>query len=126
MLFVVVPMLELALLLEIGEWLGAGATFGLVILTGIVGAALARMEGFRVVRQIQTDLSRGAMPAPLLLDGLMILVAGAFLVTPGVMTDAVGFLLLIPLTRSAVKKWLRHKFEGRLQQGAIDVDYKEW
>ncbi len=125
-LFIAMPMLELILLLQVGEALGAGRTFALVILTGIVGAILARHEGVRVVTAIQREMAEGHMPAPRLLDGLMILIAGALLITPGLITDAVGFLLLIPPARSAIRGWLRRRFENRMRQQTVDVTYWEW
>jgi UPF0716 protein FxsA len=125
-LFIVLPILELALLLRVGEWLGTMNTLALIILTGIVGATLARMEGLRVLRQMQQDLGQGRMPAPYLLDGLMILVAGALLITPGLITDTVGFLLLVPPFRAVLKDGLRRALERKLRRGTVNVTYWEW
>jgi UPF0716 family protein affecting phage T7 exclusion len=82
-LFVVVPLVELVLLIRIGQWLGVLATVALVVVTGVIGAALARREGLRTVRQIQADMKGGRFPAGRLLDGVMILLAGGLLLTPG-------------------------------------------
>jgi len=124
-LFIVVPILEIALLLQVGEVLGVGPTLALIILTGVVGAALARMEGLRVLERIRLELAQDRMPAPYLLDGLMILVAGLLLITPGLMTDAIGFALLVPACRLLIKDWLRRRLEARLRRGAIEVTYWE-
>jgi len=111
LLFTLVPLVELALLIWIGGQTSIGFTIALVLTTGIVGAALARWQGWRTMARIQDELHAGRMPADALVDGLLILVAGLLLVTPGVLTDAVGFSLLIPPLRTLVKRsvsaWLR-------------------
>jgi UPF0716 protein FxsA len=118
LLFVVTPLVELAILLKVNEWLGSWReTILLVILTGFVGAWLAKAQGLIVLQQIQQDMNAGRLPAPRLLDGLMIIVAGALLVTPGLITDAVGFLLLIPSVRVFLKLWLRARIEKRIERG---------
>ena len=123
LLFILVPMIELALLIEIGSLLGTWATVGLVIFTGVAGATLARIEGFRVLTNIQRDLAEGRMPAPYLLDGVMILLAAAVLITPGLLTDIAGFLLLLPAFRNVMKQYLRRKFEEKLRQSSGQVTY---
>jgi|AACY02.18.fsa_nt_gi Protein affecting phage T7 exclusion by the F plasmid len=125
-LFVVLPIVELALLLKIGEGVGWPATIMLVVLTGVVGAALARWQGLQLLLRIQHELSEGRMPAPHLLDGLMIIVAAALLVTPGLITDGTGFLLLVPAFRRVVKDAVRRYLARRVQTGVIDVSYEEW
>lgn len=115
-LFTLVPVAELMVLIEIGEAIGLGPTLLLIFATGVAGAWLARREGARSWLQVQRELARGELPADSLLQGLMILVAGAFLVTPGVLTDAAGFLLLARPVRSALvdrlRSWLRRKVES--------------
>jgi len=123
LLFILVPMIELALLIEIGSLLGTWATVGLVIFTGVAGATLARIEGFRVLTNIQRDLAEGRMPAPYLLDGVMILLAAAVLITPGLLTDIAGFLLLLPAFRNVMKQYLRRKLEEKIRQGSGQVTY---
>lgn len=113
LLFTLVPIAELMVLIELGEAIGLGPTLLLVFATGVVGAWLARREGARSWLRVRQELARGQLPADSLLHGLMILVSGAFLVTPGVLTDAVGFLLLIRPVRArlvaAVRGWLRRQ-----------------
>ena len=94
------------LLLMLSERMGWAATLGLVVLTGIVGAALAKHQGLRTIQKLQNDVAAGQMPKDALMDAGMILVAGALLLTPGVLTDLVGFSLLIPFFRSAYRKAL--------------------
>lgn len=124
-LFIVLPLVELGLLLEIGRDLGTGPTIGIVVLTGLVGASLARWQGLKVLSHIRRDLEQGRMPAPRLLDGLMIIIAGALLVTPGLITDFVGFLLLVPAFRGLVKAKVRRYLEQKMRADVIDVTYWE-
>lgn len=119
-------MAELALLLRIGDIVGPWTTLGIVVLTGLLGATLARLEGLRVAIRIQEDLHEGRMPAPYILDGVMILIAGAVLITPGFITDTAGFLLLIPPFRLFIKQWVKRMIEKRIRKDAIDVTYVEW
>jgi UPF0716 protein FxsA len=114
LLFTVVPLVELLLLVEIGGRIGAGPTILLVLATGVVGAGLARREGTRSFRQIQASLARGSLPARELFHGLLSLLAGAFLVTPGVPTDLLGFTLLVRPARDRVILALRSRLEERI------------
>jgi UPF0716 protein FxsA len=114
LLFTIVPVIELAILIEVGRWIGAGTTIVFLILSGIVGAALARHEGLRTLRHIQEDLGAGRLPTDRLIDGLLILAAGILLITPGLLTDAVGYLLLIPPIRRLVRNYLKKRFQAKL------------
>ena len=120
-LFVVMPLTELMLLLRVNEIIGFGATLALVVLTATVGASLARFQGVQVFLDVQRDMAQGRMPAPRLVDGVMILFAAAMLVTPGLITDAVGFLLLTPAFRRLLKGWLRGWMENRIRMGSVRV-----
>lgn len=102
LLLTLTPLLELWVLTEIGIRIGVLPTFLLVIVTGAVGAALARWQGLETLREIQRQTSQGQMPAGKLLDGLMILIAGVLLLTPGIVTDLMGLGLLIPPIRRLV------------------------
>ena len=113
--FTLIPLLELLLLLRLADWLSWGPTLGLVILTGVLGAALARWQGWRAVQRIQEDTAAGRLPAVPVLDGAMILVAGALLVTPGVLTDLAGFSLLIPPVRAWLRQWAADRLQGHIQ-----------
>lgn len=116
-LFIVIPALELALLIEVGGNIGAWNTISLIIFTGVLGAALARYQGFMVLQKIQASVNKGLMPNEELMDGLMILVGGIVLLTPGFITDVLGFFLLVPLTRTLIKKGVRHYFDRMMRQG---------
>jgi len=115
LLFTVLPLAELSLLLKIGGWLGAGPTVGLVIVTGVVGAWLARREGIRTWGRVQAELAAGHMPGEEVLHALLVFVAGLVLVTPGVLTDAAGLLLLIRPAREAIVRRLRKRLAGQVQ-----------
>lgn len=112
-LFVLVPVTELALLIRLGEIIGLWPTLGLIVVTGIAGSALAKQQGFSTLRRLQQRMGRGEMPGRELIDGVIILVAGAFLLTPGVLTDVVGFIGLLPFTRPVVRSWLIRQFKKR-------------
>ena len=111
--FTIIPIIEIFLLIEIGSMFGALTAVTLVILTGFLGAFLARMQGLQTLYRIQESLREGRMPSVELLDALLIGIAGLVLLTPGFLTDSAGFLLLIPVTRNAIKNWLRRQIELR-------------
>ena len=121
LLFVVVPAVELALLIELGSRIGTAATLGIISGTGVLGAALARRQGLSVLRRLQQETSEGRLPADPLVDGAFLLVAGALLVTPGVLTDVVGFLCLVPGFRKIVKRDLRRRLERAVLEGRVEV-----
>lgn len=122
LLFIALPAVELALLLEIGQRIGTLETLFLIVATGVLGATLARRQGLRVLARVQERLAQGEMPADSLVDGLLILVASALLVTPGVITDAVGFLCLVPRFRALVKRIVVRRFERAVRENRIQVD----
>lgn len=115
LLFMTVPLLELALLLWIGARIGVSLTVALILFTGALGAGLARFQGLATWARFQRALSAGRLPAQELLEGLLILIAGAVLLTPGVVTDAAGFLLLVP----AVRRWLVKRVELQIRQRVV-------
>ena len=106
-LFILVPIAEFALLIEIGRRLGTIETLMLIFGTGILGAFLARLEGLRILYRIQNDLRTGQMPAEQLFDGVLVLIAGVVLLTPGLLTDIAGLILLFPPTRYPVKAFIK-------------------
>lgn len=106
LLFTLIPLIELVILVNIAEHTSLWFTLALIIVTGIVGAALARHEGWRCVQTIRDRMGRGELPADSLFDGLLILIAGALLITPGILTDVTGFSLLIPGIRRVIRRRL--------------------
>ena len=121
LLFTIVPIAELYILIKIGSYLGAFNTILLIVITGILGALLARLEGLRTLRQIMRSISQGIVPAEELVDSVLIFVAGIVLVTPGVLTDAMGFFLLVPYTRTIFKRWLRRKLDRMVSSGKFQI-----
>lgn len=121
LLFTVIPLVELYLLIRLGAYLGALDTLAIVIATGIVGGLLARSQGLAVLNRIRMELNEGRIPAESLFDGVLILLAGVLLITPGLLTDGLGLCLLIPWTRQGLKLWLKQRFQGRVSQGEIRI-----
>ena len=119
LLFTIVPFIELTLLIEIGSRIGTLNTIIIVIVTGIIGAFMARIAGLTVFLKIQENLREGIFPRDELFDGVLILISGAFLLTPGLLTDTLGFFLLIPFGRLVVKGWLKEIIKTRIDRNEI-------
>jgi UPF0716 protein FxsA len=115
--FILLPLVELALLIQVGRWLGLFWTIAIVVCTGLLGAALARRQGARAWGAIQTELRQGRMPTGAVLDGLLILAGAIVLLTPGILTDLLGFALLAPPTRRVFRGWLKRRMERALRRG---------
>jgi len=123
LLFTVVPLAELFILIKIGSHIGGFNTILLVFLSAMLGALLAHRQGLRTLRQIQLSLSQGQIPAEELIDGVLILVGGILLVTPGVLTDLFALVLLFPATRTYSKRWLRRRFDRKRAAGDVRLQY---
>ena len=104
-LFIVVPLVELYLIIEVGSHIGALWTVLIVIMTAVIGVQLLRIQGFNTLRRAQQNMAQGSMPAMEMIEGIVLAVGGALLITPGFITDTLGFLCLIPATRRAM---IRH------------------
>jgi len=124
MLFIIVPIVELYVLIEIGRKIGTWSTIGIIILTGILGAYLVKRQGFLILRKIQNDLNEGVLPGDSLVQGAIILAGGILLITPGFITDTIGFIFLIPAGRRLVKNYLLHWLKGKIREG--NFYYKEF
>lgn len=113
MIFIFLPLADMALLMWVAEMeLGWLNTLMLVIITGTIGAGLARSQGVRVLSDLKKDLQQGQMPTEHLLSGVFVLIGGAFLLTPGLLTDLIGFLLMIPGVRRLLTPWLKNCFRA--------------
>ena len=123
-LFIIVPITELYILIEVGKKIGSLTTIGIIILTGIIGAYLVKSQGFMILRKIQNDLNEGIMPGDSLIHGAIILAGGVLLLTPGFATDIVGFIFLIPVSRNVVKKYLLKWLRGKIKEG--NFNYREF
>ncbi len=120
--FILIPLLELTLLIKLGGAIGVLNTIGIVVLTAVVGAYLARMEGTRTLLHIRASMDRGIMPTDELIDALIIFASGAVLLTPGFLTDLCGLLLLFPPSRHAFRKWLKRRLASKINKRDIYVD----
>lgn len=118
-LFLITPIVELALLIQLGNWIGFWPTIGIIAVTGVTGTYLAKREGVSAWRRFNDRLQRGDLPGRELLDGVIILVAGALLITPGVLTDVVGFIGLIPTTRRFVRGYINRRIQAAAQRGSV-------
>ena len=118
-LFTIIPTLELYLLFQLGAQIGAGTTIWLVIVTGFIGASMAKREGKAVIEQLKADAAKGIPPADHLVEGLMVFAGGLLLVTPGVMTDIVGFSLILPFTRKVLAPFVRNWAVKRFTSGSV-------
>jgi UPF0716 protein FxsA len=121
LLFIGVPLIELALLVHIGGLIGFWPTMGIVVLTGFAGALLARLAGLHVVLQIKREVLSGRMPVAHLFDGLLVLIGGIVLLTPGLLTDIFGFALLVPWSRRYVREALRRRVQRMVDARRVDI-----
>jgi UPF0716 protein FxsA len=121
LLFVLLPLLELAILVEVGRRVGTIPTVALVVVTGVAGAWLAKREGLAALARIRADLHEGRMPGPAIVDGVIILLAGLVLITPGLLTDVLGFLCLIPATRRVIRAQVWRILTRAVEQGRADI-----
>ncbi len=118
LLFLLVPILEIYLLIKVGNVIGAPLTVAAVVFTAVLGALLLRFQGLLTFQRVQQALARGELPTVAMLEGVVLLVAGALLLTPGFFTDAIGFLGLIPpLRRAMILKLLQQGTFGRRPPG---------
>ena len=98
-IFVVVPIIEIALFIQAGDWFGLGPTLAMIVVTAVIGVSLLRQQGLSTLSKAQQKMNQGEIPAMEMVEGIMLAVAGALLITPGFFTDTIGFLLLVPALR---------------------------
>ncbi|CAM3487717.1 FxsA family protein [Brevibacillus invocatus] len=123
-LFIVVPAIEIWGLIAVGKVIGGWSTVALVILTGIVGAWLAKQQGLQVFRLVQLQLSRGQMPTETLMDGVLVLIGGIMLLAPGFFSDVFGLILLIPYTRMIIRHLLKLWLWRLISSGRIQLFFR--
>ena len=119
LLFTVMPVVELALLIHVGAYIGAWNTVAIVIITGVAGAFMAREQGFSTLRKIQDSVNSGVMPADEILNGILILCGGIMFLAPGFITDLLGFIMLIPPARNFIKKIIEKKIHKKIREDRI-------
>lgn len=108
-IFIIVPVIEMWLLIQVGGWIGAAPTIALVLLTAMVGLHLLRQQGLSTLLRANQKIEQGGLPAQEMLEGLVLAVGGALLLTPGFFTDAIGFYCLLPFTRKALVSHMLNK-----------------
>jgi UPF0716 protein FxsA len=121
LLFTLVPALELYLIIKVGQSIGAFNTLLIIIFTGVLGAYYARQQGFKVFSNIQWKMEQGNLPGDDLVNGAMLLVGGALLITPGFVTDFLGFSLIFPPTREAMKVSVSRYLQRKMERGEIRI-----
>lgn len=122
-IFSLVTLVELSILIPLGKWMGLGPTILLVLGTGFLGAWLARREGLRAWMRFQQEAQSGKVPTDPILDGLAIFTAALFLMTPGILTDVAGFLLLIPIVRQPMKAYMRKRASAMTSSGGAGLSF---
>ncbi len=120
-LLLIVPIIEISVFIAIGDRIGVFYTVMMILLTALIGSILLRIEGFRILGQIQKDVAAGKVPTKELSNGVMILIAGVLLLTPGFVTDAIGFLLFLPPVRAAIRTFVLSRI--KLQTTSAGADF---
>lgn len=121
LLIIVVPTIDIGLLLLSGKTIGFWPTFAIILLTGVIGAYMAKREGMQTIKRAREQLQYGEIPGEAVLDGICIIIGGTLLITPGFVTDITGFLLLFPLTRKPFKYLLKTLWRRRIDKGNIKI-----
>lgn len=120
-LFIIIPLLELWMIIEVGSRIGVLYTILTLILISIAGAALAKQQGYRVIARIQAEVQSGNMPGDSLVDGALILTGAILLLTPGFLTDIAGLLLLLPVTRIPARSFAKRRLKKAVARRSIFV-----
>jgi UPF0716 protein FxsA len=121
LLIIIVPAAEIGVLLASGQFIGFWPTVILIILSGVLGSYLAKKQGLATFYQLQRQLQTGQLPGDALLDGVCILVGGTFLLTPGFLSDLLGLLLLLPVTRVFFKKLIKNWIQTKIRKGNMKI-----
>ncbi len=119
--FTVVPVVEISLLFEVGNQIGGWTTLWIVLVTGVVGASLARSQGLAVLNQVQRELAHGAMPTQIVFEGFLIFAGGLLLLTPGFVTDILGLSMVIPGSRYLLGLVLQRWMKNKIKMGQMHV-----
>lgn len=129
LIFIIVPLIELMLLIEVGSVIGSAWTFIIIIATALIGTRLVKQQGFQTWGNIQQEMATGQLPAQSLFDGICILISGVLLITPGFITDTIGFLLVTPPFRAMMYQQLGSKIQvraaGQFQQQGFGQSYEQ-
>ncbi|WP_017153930.1 FxsA family protein [Bacillus bingmayongensis] len=123
-LFILIPAVEITVLIGSSHLIGLWSTFAMIVFTGILGAYLAKKQGFKVLREIQSRLNNGEMPADAVLDGIFVFVGGVLLILPGYVTDVIGFVFIFPMTRKLFKPFIMKWLEWKLRRNTTVIVQK--
>jgi UPF0716 protein FxsA len=126
LLLIIVPIAEIALIIQVGEWIGVWWTIALLLADAVLGSLLLRTQGRAVWRRFSAAVSEGRIPHREVLDGVLVIFGGAFLITPGFLTDIVGVLLLLPPTRALIRRLLVRRLGRRVAVGVVDGTAREY
>jgi UPF0716 protein FxsA len=124
LLFTVVPLVDLALLFKLNEYIGLFSTIAIVICTGVLGAYLAKTQGKEILFRMKNEMQGGRIPGDQIINGLCVLVGGAMLLTPGILTDTAGFILVIPVTRNLIKVFIKRKLQKMIDDGNVNFYFR--
>jgi UPF0716 protein FxsA len=125
LLFAILPIVEIAILINVGEQIGGWYTVAIVILTAFAGAHLVRQQGLSTLMQAQQKMQAGSMPEQEMAEGLLLVIAGVLLVTPGFVTDGIGFLLSLPMTRPLIAKGLVKRLSMRMVNPSFNGNFSQ-
>jgi len=123
-LFIIIPLVELYVIIAVGEHIGAFWTVILVLLTAVIGVNLLRIQGMSTLMRAQRNMAQGAIPAMEMIEGIALAVAGVLLITPGFITDSIGFLLLIPASRQAIIRYIMARSTVHTSFGAQSTQWR--
>ena len=121
LIFLIIPLIEIYILIQVGQVIGALWTVFFVVATAVLGVHLLKQQGLSTLTRAQNRMQQGEVPANEMLEGIGLLVAGAFLLTPGFFTDALGFSFLVPITREMWRKGLSAWLEKQVRQGSVTI-----
>lgn len=121
-IFIIVPIIEISLLIEVGSRIGTANTIMILLLTALIGIYMVKLVGLGVMRRMQQNMNEGVSPAEEMVNGMMLLLAGVLFIIPGFFTDAVGLLMVIPFSRNLIKKIARRMIEKKVSSGVIYIN----
>jgi len=121
LLFVSIPVIELFIFLVLGQRIGIPMTLAIILFTGFLGAYLAKSQGLKALARYQDAISRGRLPHEAIIESLLILIAGVLLITPGFLTDSIGFALLVPSVRTMIRGMIEKSLKERISVAGRDL-----
>lgn len=120
-LLIIIPAIEIGIFIWIGQYIGFSWTFLIIMLTAVIGVWLTKQQGMQAIRLAQVQIQNRDIPSDAILDGICVFIGGVLLITPGLLTDLVGFLFLIPFTRSLFKAWLKLWFANLIRKRTASI-----